>query len=77
MNPPIFQIETILYNRASMTVVLKLFTPAADFATFPNSAAHLDQSEDLFGLQSVFHVFLYLMHNSVLHKSLEFLCNFL
>ena len=30
-----------------------------------------------FGLHWVFHVFLYLMHYSVLHKSLEFLCNFL
>ena len=31
-------------------VVLKLFAPAAHFATFPNFAAHLDQSAVLFGL---------------------------
>ena len=30
------------------SVVLKLFAPAAHFATFPNFAAHLDQSGDLF-----------------------------
>ena len=34
----------------STTVVLKLFAPAAHFTTFPNFAAHLDQSADLFGL---------------------------
>ena len=30
------------------SVVLKLFAPAAHFATFPNFAAHLDHSADLF-----------------------------
>ena len=32
----------------SKPVVLKLFAPAAHFATFPNFAAHLDQSADFF-----------------------------
>ena len=31
-----------------IAVVLKLFAPAAHFATFPNFVAHLDQSADLF-----------------------------
>ena len=31
-----------------ITVVLKLFALAAHFATFPNFAAHLHQSADLF-----------------------------
>ena len=33
---------------AVKAVVLKLFAPAAHFVTFPNFAAHLDQSADLF-----------------------------
>ena len=37
-----------LNNCQSKPVVLKLFAPAAHFATFPNFAAHLDQSADLF-----------------------------
>ena len=35
-------------QQPSTSVVLKLFAPAAHFATFPNFAAHLDQSADLF-----------------------------
>ena len=41
--PSTFQIDKHI-----KAVVLKLFAPAAHFATFPNFAAHLDQSADLF-----------------------------
>ena len=37
----------IVFLDLSKAVVLKLFAPAAHFATFPNFAAHLDQSADL------------------------------
>ena len=45
---------TICYCRP---VVLKLFAPAAHFATFPNFAAALDQSADLFWSVQSFLVF--------------------
>ena len=41
----------------SNAVILKLFASAAHFATFPNFAAHLDQSADLFCSCTEFSIF--------------------
>ena len=59
-------------------VVLKLFAPAAHFATFPNFAAHLDQSADLFWSALSFPRFP-LPDALILYfiKASNFLCNFL
>ena len=62
-----------------ISVVLKLFVPAVHLATFPNFAAHSDQSADLFWSAPSFPRFplpdtIYAC--IIFHKGLEFLCNF-
>ena len=54
---PFFSTWGNLWTCSSRSVVLKLFAPAAHFATFPNFAAHLDQSADLFWSVQSFLVF--------------------